>query len=137
MLPLQVLLPYLLVAVTAAPLTDNELQTRLVAITKVTRMMVIIVAMEQVIMSCQVVFVQPAKLDKHVLTLLTCCLQAKPELLSAALASADPQLLREALTHADPQLLEVAILNSAHAASSKLFYTPPHTAYIENCFRLP
>ena len=138
MLPLQVLLPYLLVAVTAAPLTDNELQTRLVAITKVTRMMVIIVAMEQVIMSCQVVFVQPAKLDKHVLTLLTCCLQAKPELLSAALASADPQLLRDALTHADPQLLEVAISISGflHKAASQLSNTH-HTLHIETCFRSP
>ena len=99
----------LLVAATGAPLTDNELQTRLVAITKVTRMMLIIVPMEQLIMPCQVVFIQPAKLDQPLLTL---CLQAKPELLFAALASADPQLLRDALTHADPQLLEVAIFIS-------------------------
>ena len=64
------------------------------------------------------------------MSLLTLCLQAKPELLSAALASADPQLLRDALTHADPQLLEVAIFISGFLHKlSKLSNTPPHTAY--------
>ena len=76
---------WLAVAVNSAPITDNELQTRLVAIKDV---------------RCKVFQSLLQRLNLP---------QSKPELLSLALSSADPDLLRTALTNADPQLLKVNV----------------------------
>merc|ERR1712222_150491 len=71
---------WLAVAVSSAPLTDNELQTRLVAI-------------------------KDSKPELLSLALSS----ADPDLLRTALTNADPQLLKVALTSASPKLLKTAL----------------------------